>query len=82
MEEAMCETHVLRLSELKANMPIPEFRFHVQLPLGTIVYEMGQGRLIGHTQATLKHFEREPTVGQYDETYRHALRGDEFDGAQ
>jgi len=76
---AMCESHVLYLSDLKLNAPIPEFYFHAPLPLGTIARDEGGVKLVGHTEATRQRFEHEPPSPQYEQEYCRALRGDEFD---
>lgn len=80
-DEAMCSSRVFRFEDLQVNAAIPEFRFHTQLPLGTIVHEMDRTTLTGHTQAALQQFLSDPPAPQYDESYRRPLGGDEIEAA-
>jgi len=79
-DHAMCETSIIRFTDLQANVAIPDFRFHTQLPLGVLVHEGQRTTLIGHTQAALQQFLSDPTAPRYDESYRRPLRGDEIEG--
>ena len=83
-----CTTCLLRLSELQANVEIPESRYQVQLPIGTVLHrpmaEDPQGRrtVIGQTNRALAQFDFAPLVPEYDKGFYKPLRGDEFTTTQ
>jgi hypothetical protein len=80
-ERAACTVSVARFSELKANEAMPDWRFAVQLPLGTTVHDMGRLRVIGRIDEALLQARRAPRAPEADPAYLRPLLGNELEGA-
>lgn len=81
-EKPLCTFEALHVDELTVNEQLSQWLFHLQLPLGTIVQQEGQGTILGHPQASLAYFTEHPTVPRYNQAYMAPLTEEEFGPAQ
>jgi hypothetical protein len=81
-DRAAYTVSVARFSDLKANEPIPECCFAVQLPLGTAVHdEMDHLRTVGQVDKVLPKARVAPRPREADPVYLRPLQGNEVGGA-